>query len=166
LCDRRSGIVSGDSAALGVVREMYEAIDARDYDAGFALLADDFDWHEPAQAFHGATHSGFEDIRRRLETQLEVVDEFTIAPEEFRADGDWIAVSVRQRAPRRDQRGRGRDPHRSPVDDQERQDRSPRRLCRPGRCASSPRGRPSQLARRVRSASRSGRLATPVVVRD
>jgi uncharacterized protein len=61
-------------------------------------LTDDFEWHEPAQAFHGATHSGFEDIRRRLETQLEVFDEFTIAPEEFRADRDRIAVSVRQRA--------------------------------------------------------------------
>jgi uncharacterized protein len=90
--------VSGDSTALGVVRAVYEAIRDRDYDAGFALLADDFEWHEPAQAFHGGTHTGFEEIRQRLETQLEVFDEFTIEPEEFRVEGERIAVSVRQRA--------------------------------------------------------------------
>lgn len=87
-----------DSPALGVVRAMYKAIDARDYDAGFALLSDDFEWHEPAQAFHSGTHRGFEDIRQRLEAQLEVFDELTIEPEEFSVEGDRIAVAVRQRA--------------------------------------------------------------------
>jgi ketosteroid isomerase-like protein len=77
---------------------MYDAIAARDYEAGFALLTDDFEWHEPAQAFHGGTHRGFQDIRERLESQLEVFDEFTIEPEEFRATDDSVAVSVRQRA--------------------------------------------------------------------
>lgn len=77
---------------------MYEAINAQDFDGGFALLADDFEWHEPAQAFHGGTHVGFEEIRQRLVTQLEVFDEFSIEPEEFRVDGDRVAVSVRQRA--------------------------------------------------------------------
>jgi ketosteroid isomerase-like protein len=95
---RRARAVNGEFPALGVVRAMYEAIRARDYNAGFALLTEDFEWHEPAQAFHGGTHSGLEDIRERLETQLEVFDEFTIEPEEFRVDGDRIAVSVRQRA--------------------------------------------------------------------
>jgi ketosteroid isomerase-like protein len=90
--------VTGELTALGVVQDMYEAIRARDYEAGFALLADDFEWHEPAQAFHGGTHTGFEEIRERLETQLEMFDEFTIEPEEFRVAGDRIAVSVRQRA--------------------------------------------------------------------
>jgi uncharacterized protein len=77
---------------------MYESINARDYDQGFALLTDDFEGHEPAQAFHGDTHSGYEEIRQRLETQLEVFDEFAIEPEEFHQDGDLVAVPVRQRA--------------------------------------------------------------------
>ena len=68
------------------------------YDAGFALLTDDFEWHEPAQAFHGGTHRGFDEIRQRLEAQLEVFDEFTIEPEEFHEHGDRVAVPVRQRA--------------------------------------------------------------------
>jgi uncharacterized protein len=85
-------------APIVVVRAMYDAIAARDYEAGFALLADDFVWHEPAQAFHGGTHRGYEEIRQRLETQLEMFDEFTIEPEEFRERGNRIAVPVRQRA--------------------------------------------------------------------
>jgi ketosteroid isomerase-like protein len=83
---------------VAVVREMYEAIRARDYDKGFGLLTDDFEWHEPAQAFHGGTHSGFEEIGQRLEAQLEVFDEFAIEPEEFHEKGDLVAVPVRQRA--------------------------------------------------------------------
>jgi ketosteroid isomerase-like protein len=90
--------VTGDSSALQVVRDMYEAIDRRDYDAGFALLSDDFEWQEPAQAIHAGTHRGFQHIRERLEAQLEVFDEFTIEPEEFRAKSGRVAVSVRQRA--------------------------------------------------------------------
>jgi ketosteroid isomerase-like protein len=83
---------------LDVVRAVYEAIDARDWNGGFALLTDTFEWHEPAQAFHGGKHSGFEEIRQRLDAQLEVFDEFTIEPEELRVEGQRVAVSVRQRA--------------------------------------------------------------------
>ena len=77
---------------------MYQAINAHDFDAGFALLTEDFVWYEPAQAFHGGRHSSFEEIRQRLEAQLEVFDEFTVEPEEFREQGNRIAVPVRQRA--------------------------------------------------------------------
>ena len=56
---------------------MYEAINARDWDTGFEMLADGFEWHEPAQAFHGGTHRGFDEIRTRLETQIEVFDNRT-----------------------------------------------------------------------------------------
>jgi ketosteroid isomerase-like protein len=91
--------VSGEvSTPLAVVQAMYQAINARDYEAGFAMLTDDFEWHEPAQAFHGGTHAGFEEIRKRLDTQLEVFDEFTIEPDEFHCDGELVAVPVRQRA--------------------------------------------------------------------
>jgi hypothetical protein len=90
--------VGPEGTPVAVVRAMYAAIDARDYDMGFALLTDDFEWHEPAQAFHGGTHSGFAEIRERLEAQLEVFDEFGIEPEQFHEKGDLVAVPVRQRA--------------------------------------------------------------------
>jgi ketosteroid isomerase-like protein len=93
--------VTGDrsaSTSLVLVRRMYEAINAHDFDEGFGLLAEDFEWHEPAQAFHSGMHSGREEIRQRLETQLEVFDEFAIEPEEFHERGDLVAVPVRQRA--------------------------------------------------------------------
>ena len=85
-------------APIAVVRAIYDAIASRDYKGGFSLLADDFVWHEPAQAFHGRTHRGSEEIRQRLETQLDVFDEFMIEPEVLHADGARVAASVRQRA--------------------------------------------------------------------
>jgi uncharacterized protein len=88
----------GPTSPLSVVQAMYEAVNNRDWDAGFGLLADDFEWHEPAQAFHAGTHRGFDEIRQRLEDQLEVFDELTIEPLEFHERGELIAVPVRQRA--------------------------------------------------------------------
>lgn len=81
-----------------LVRALYSAINERDFDAGFALLDDRFEWHEPEQAFLGGTHRGFDEIRHRIKTQLEVFDEFTIEPEEFHEHGHHVAVPVRQRA--------------------------------------------------------------------
>jgi uncharacterized protein len=83
---------------LSVVQAMYDAVNTRDWDGGFGLLAEDFEWHEPAQAFHTGIHRGFDVIRQRLEEQLEVFDELTIEPEEFHEHGELIAVPVRQRA--------------------------------------------------------------------
>jgi ketosteroid isomerase-like protein len=88
----------GQASPLSVVQAMYEAVNSRDWEAGFGLLAEDFEWHEPAQAFHTGTHRGFDAIRQRLEEQLEVFDELTIEPEEFHERGELIAVPVRQRA--------------------------------------------------------------------
>ena len=84
--------------AASVVRAMYRAINERDFDAGFALLGDDFEWHEPEQAFLGGTHRGFDEVRGRLEAQLEVFDQFSIEPEAFHEHGERVAVPVRQRA--------------------------------------------------------------------
>jgi ketosteroid isomerase-like protein len=81
-----------------VVEAMYEAINAHDFEAGFALLSADFEWNEPSQAFHGGRHRGFADIRERLEAQLEVFDEFTVEPDELRVRGERVGVAVRQRA--------------------------------------------------------------------
>jgi len=81
-----------------LVKSLYEAINDRDYDAGFALLGDDFEWLEPDQSLLGGHHRGFDEVRRAIEVQLEVFDEFTIEPEAFHVHGDHVAVPVRQRA--------------------------------------------------------------------
>jgi uncharacterized protein len=81
-----------------VVRAVYEAINNRDYETGFALLDDQFEWVEPEQGLLGGTHRGFDEIRRAIDAQLEVFDEFMIDPEEFHEHGDHVAVPIRQRA--------------------------------------------------------------------
>jgi uncharacterized protein len=89
--------VSAGSAA-DLVRALYEAINARDYEAGFALLDEDFEWVEPEQTLLSGNHRGFDEVRQAIEVQLEVWEEFTIEPEEFHEVGDRVAVPIRQRA--------------------------------------------------------------------
>lgn len=81
-----------------LVEALYSAINERNYEAGFSLLADDFEWREPEQSLLGGAHHGPDQVRRALEAQLEVWDEFTIEPEEFHERGGRVAVPVRQRA--------------------------------------------------------------------
>jgi ketosteroid isomerase-like protein len=81
-----------------LVQTLYEAINSRDYVAGFALLDADFEWVEPKHTLLGGNHRGFEEVRQAIEAQLEVWDEFTIEPEEFYEVGDRVAVPIRQRA--------------------------------------------------------------------
>lgn len=85
-------------APRDVVLAMYEAINARDFDAGFALLTPDFEWNEPSQAFYTGAAKGFDEIRDRLETLLEVFEDYSVEPEAFHEQGDRVAVEVRQRA--------------------------------------------------------------------
>jgi len=80
-----------------LVQSLYEAINARDYEAGFALLDPDFEWLEP-QTLLGGDHRGLGEVREGIQAQLEVWDEFTIEPEEFHEVGDRVAVPIRQRA--------------------------------------------------------------------
>lgn len=97
LCVGRAALAV-EATPTSMVRAIYEAINERDYEAGFALLDDEFEWIEPEQSLLGGRHRGFEEIRRAIEMQLEVFDEFTIKPEEFHEHGDRVAVPVRQRA--------------------------------------------------------------------
>lgn len=85
-------------APTQVVEALYAAINEHDFEAGFALLAEDFEWLEPEQSLLGGAHHGPEQVRRALEAQLEVWDEFTIEPEEFHERAERVAVPVRQRA--------------------------------------------------------------------
>ena len=86
------------STLTELVRTLYAAIDERDYDVGFALLSEDFEWLEPTRSLNGGRHHGCPAIRQAIEAQLDVFDEFAIEPEEFFEHGDRVAVSVRQRA--------------------------------------------------------------------
>jgi uncharacterized protein len=83
---------------VATVRALYEAINERDYEAGFSLLAEDFEWLEPTHGLLGGPHRGVEAVRRAIEMQLEVFDEFAIEADEFHEHGDHVAVPVRQRA--------------------------------------------------------------------
>ena len=86
------------TSATDLVRSLYVAIARRDFDAGFALLSEDFEWLEPDQSLIGGHHRGFQEVRQAIEMQLEVWDEFTIEPEEFFEHGEHVAVPIRQRA--------------------------------------------------------------------
>ena len=68
------------SSAADLVRSLYTAINDRDYDAGFCLLSEDFEWLEPEQTLLSGNHRGLDEVRRAIEAQLEVFDEFTIEP--------------------------------------------------------------------------------------
>jgi uncharacterized protein len=81
-----------------LVKDLYEAINAHDFEAGFALLDPDFEWFEPEHTLIAGRHQGHEAIREALETQLEVFDEFAIEPEAFHEHGDRVAVPVKQTA--------------------------------------------------------------------
>jgi ketosteroid isomerase-like protein len=83
---------------IELVRSLYAAINRRDYEAGFALLSPEFEWLEPDHGLLGGPHRGLVEVRRALEAQLEVFDQFTIEPEGFHQHGDQVAVPVRQRA--------------------------------------------------------------------
>jgi ketosteroid isomerase-like protein len=80
------------------IRALYRAMNERDYETGFALLDEDFEWLEPEQGLLGGPHRGADEVRRAIDAQLEVFDEFVIEPEEFHEHGDYVAVPVRQRA--------------------------------------------------------------------
>jgi ketosteroid isomerase-like protein len=43
------------SSPTDLVRSLYTAINDRDYDAGFSLLSEDFEWLEPEQTLSAAT---------------------------------------------------------------------------------------------------------------
>jgi uncharacterized protein len=89
---------SDPKSAAAPIRALYRAMNGRNYEAGFALLDADFEWFEPKQGLLGGPHRGLDEIRRAIELQLEVFDEFAIEPEEFHVHGDCVAVPVRQRA--------------------------------------------------------------------
>jgi ketosteroid isomerase-like protein len=81
-----------------LVKRLYEAINQRDYEAGFAMLDDDFEWVETEEGLLGGHHRGFAEVQAAIERQLEVFDEFEIEPEEFHEHGEHVAVPIRQRA--------------------------------------------------------------------
>jgi uncharacterized protein len=89
--------VSG-SSATSLVRALYTAIGERNFEAGFALLSEDFEWLEPTQSLNGGRHHGFQAVRQAIEAQLDVFDQFVIEPEGFFEHGERVAVPVRQRA--------------------------------------------------------------------
>jgi ketosteroid isomerase-like protein len=60
--------------------------------------SEDFEWLEPGHGLLSGPHRGVDEVRRAIEEQLEVFDEFVIEADEFHEHGDRVAVPVRQRA--------------------------------------------------------------------
>jgi ketosteroid isomerase-like protein len=52
----------------------------------------------PNRVCSAAPPRGAVEVRRAIDAQREVFDEFVIEPEEFHEHGDYVAVPVRQRA--------------------------------------------------------------------
>jgi ketosteroid isomerase-like protein len=92
------GRADEQEAVAAPVRAIYRAMNERDYDAGFALLDEDFEWLEPGHGLLSGPIRGVDEVRRAIEEQLEVFDQFVIETEEFHEHGDRVAVPVRQRA--------------------------------------------------------------------
>jgi ketosteroid isomerase-like protein len=80
-----------------IARQLYDAINGRDFDRGFELLAPDFEWHVPDRALFAGIHRGHEEVRRLIDTQLEVFEDVAIEVEQFFESGDQVVAFVRQR---------------------------------------------------------------------
>jgi ketosteroid isomerase-like protein len=82
--------------ALEVVKRLYEANARGDAEAFMAGLADDIEWHEAEGMPYGGVHRGREAVGQNvLGPLLTDVPDFALAPEEFIASGDAVAVVVR-----------------------------------------------------------------------
>lgn len=90
--------VTAHSHTIELVRRLYEAINRRDPEAGFELVDPEFEWRLPERAILGGTYRGREEVERAINAQLEVFEDFQIAPEEFFERGEQLVVFVRQRA--------------------------------------------------------------------
>ena len=85
-----------DPASTDVVRRLYEAINRRDAEAGFAMLAPEFEWEVPERSLLGGTHRGHGEVREALFAELEVFDVSRVDPEELFEGEDRVVAFVRQ----------------------------------------------------------------------
>jgi len=84
------------------VRSGYEALNRRDFDGWMQQLDPQVEVYELAEAPEPAVYRGPEGVRRWLEQQDEVFEEFSMEPTEIVVSGDVVLATVAMRG-----RGRG-----------------------------------------------------------
>jgi ketosteroid isomerase-like protein len=76
------------------VRSGYEALNRRDFDGWMQQFDPDVEVHELAEAPEPVVHRGPEGVRRWLEQQDEVFEEFWMEPTEIVVSGDVVLATV------------------------------------------------------------------------
>ena len=86
---------------IALVQSGYEALNRRDFDGWMQQLDPQVEVYELAEAPEPAVYRGPEGVRRWLEQQDEVFEEFSMEPTEIVVSGDVVLATVAMR-------GRGR----------------------------------------------------------
>jgi len=79
---------------IALVRSGYEALNRRDFDGWMQQLDPQVEVYELAEAPEPAVYRGPEGVRRWLEQQDEVFEEFSIEPTEIVVSGDVVLAAV------------------------------------------------------------------------
>ncbi len=82
--------------SVDVIRGVYEAFGRGDVAAVLGAMADDIEWHEAEGMPYGGVYHGAEAVAQNVFGPLiQDVPNFALAPEQFIASGDEVAVVVR-----------------------------------------------------------------------
>lgn len=79
---------------IALVRSAYEALNRRDFDGWMPLLDPQVEVYELAEAPEPAVYRGPEGVRRWLEQQDEVFEEFWMEPTEVVVSGNVVLATV------------------------------------------------------------------------
>ena len=77
-----------------LVRRIFDAWAEGDFSVGRDLVAENFEWRQPAEAVEPGSRGG-EAIGGSLKRIFEVYENFTVTPEEFLDAGDQVVVVAR-----------------------------------------------------------------------
>ena len=84
-----------------VVRELYEAMNRRDWDAVFAHASHGIEWVTDPRHPKAGTYQGRDEFRRFVEDMEEPFEHAVIEPERFFARGDHVVafIKIRRKLP-------------------------------------------------------------------
>jgi uncharacterized protein len=80
---------------LGLVRDLYEAVNRRDWEALARLSQPDLEWETDPRLPNAGIYRGREEIRRFLEDQASPFERTLTQPERLVAKGDYVVAVVR-----------------------------------------------------------------------
>ena len=79
---------------LAIVRRLFSAWDAKDDEAGRALLHPEVVWHPAADEPEQGPLHGITEVEKLLDQWAESFDEFRLEPRDFSAAGDCVVVPL------------------------------------------------------------------------